>query len=310
MRVPKLPWIPESERLSRLEIPAGRLRVILDTDTANEIDDQFAVCHVMLSPDRVDVRAVTAAPFVGKGFTDPEGGMEASFDEIHRILSRLPGVEAPPVLKGSRNWLGSREEPEASPATQAIIEEAHDAGSELLYVVAIGAITNVANALLLDPSIIEKIVVVWLGGHGLNFPSAMEFNLMGDPWAARFLLNSGVPFVLVPCWGVASHLLTSVSQLERDLSGRNAIGTYLTDIVRAHDPDHFAFCKEIWDIGATTVVIQPELAPADIVPSPILTEDLRWDFDSSRHSIKVVRWLARNAIFRDLFTKILAVQDR
>ena len=39
---------------------------------------------------------------------------------------------------------------------------------EPLYVVAIGAITNVASALLTEPALAGKIVVVWLGGHALT----------------------------------------------------------------------------------------------------------------------------------------------
>ena len=59
-----------------------------------------------------------------------------------------------------------------------------------LYVVAIGAITNVAAALLLEPDLVRKIVVVWLGGNTHHQPSTMEFNLMQDPDAARVILTA------------------------------------------------------------------------------------------------------------------------
>ncbi len=39
----------------------------------------------------------------------------------------------------------------------------------LLYVATIGAITNVASAILMEPEIITRIVVVWLGGHALHW---------------------------------------------------------------------------------------------------------------------------------------------
>ena len=68
---------------------------------------------------------------------------------------------------------------------------------------AIGAITNVAAALLLEPDLVRKIVVVWLGGNTHHQPSTMEFNLMQDPDAARVIFDSGVPFVQT-CLGVAS----------------------------------------------------------------------------------------------------------
>jgi purine nucleosidase len=50
-------------REQRLAPPRGRPRVIIDTDTANEIDDQFALAWALLSPERLDVLAVYAAPF-------------------------------------------------------------------------------------------------------------------------------------------------------------------------------------------------------------------------------------------------------
>ena len=66
---------------------------------------------------------------------------------------------------------------------------------ELLYVVAIGALTNIASAILIEPKIIEKIVVVWLGGTALHWPHAVEFNLAGDVLAARLVFDCGVPLI-------------------------------------------------------------------------------------------------------------------
>ena len=50
----------------RLEARPGILRMALDTDTFNEIDDQFAVAYALLSPERLQVEALYAAPFVGR----------------------------------------------------------------------------------------------------------------------------------------------------------------------------------------------------------------------------------------------------
>mgnify|MGYP003402768097 CR=1 FL=1 len=47
----------------RLAPPRTRPRVVIDTDAANEIDDQFALTWALLSPERLDVLAVYAAPF-------------------------------------------------------------------------------------------------------------------------------------------------------------------------------------------------------------------------------------------------------
>ena len=47
----------------RLAPPRARPRIVIDTDAANEIDDQFALAWALLSPERLDVLAVYAAPF-------------------------------------------------------------------------------------------------------------------------------------------------------------------------------------------------------------------------------------------------------
>ena len=49
-----------SEILSLLDIKNERVNVILDTDTYNEIDDQFALIQMLFSEDRIDVKSINA----------------------------------------------------------------------------------------------------------------------------------------------------------------------------------------------------------------------------------------------------------
>ena len=49
--------------LKALELPKGMLDVILDTDTYNEIDDQFALAYLLRSDEKLICKAITAAPF-------------------------------------------------------------------------------------------------------------------------------------------------------------------------------------------------------------------------------------------------------
>src|SRR5258706_14670189 len=48
---------------SRLALPPARPRLVIDTDAANEIDDQFALAWALLCPERLRLEAVYAAPF-------------------------------------------------------------------------------------------------------------------------------------------------------------------------------------------------------------------------------------------------------
>ena len=75
--------------------------------------------------------------------------------------------------------------------------------------ISIGAITNIASAILLNPEITGRIVVVWLGGHALGWPDTEEFNMVQDIAAARIVFGCGVPLVQLPCMGVVSEFATT-----------------------------------------------------------------------------------------------------
>ena len=57
------PKLSETERIEHLCPPESTIRMVLDTDTYNEVDDQFAVVHALMSPNRLSVEALYAAPF-------------------------------------------------------------------------------------------------------------------------------------------------------------------------------------------------------------------------------------------------------
>ena len=65
--------------LNRLNKPAGPVDVVLDTDTYNEIDDQYALSYLVKSGDKLHLKAVYAAPFFNEKSTGPEDGMEKSY---------------------------------------------------------------------------------------------------------------------------------------------------------------------------------------------------------------------------------------
>lgn len=298
------PPLTEAKRLEMLHPPTGRVRMVLDTDTYNEIDDQFAVVHAMLSPEQLNVEAIYAAPFNNNRADGPEDGMEKSYAEILRLLDFLDISADRFVYRGANAFLTDIAKPVSSDATTHLIERAMASTTEPLYVVAIGAITNVASAILLEPEIIKRIVVVWLGGNPLYWQHTREFNLQQDVRSAQLVLDCGVPFVHLPARGVVSHLLTTVAEMERYVQGQGKVGDYLVEIFKAYQTDHFAWSKVIWDISATAYLLNSDWVPSSVVHSPILTDAMTWSFDDSRHLIRVATGVNRDAIFRDLFQKL------
>ncbi|HEU5098703.1 MAG TPA: nucleoside hydrolase [Roseiflexaceae bacterium] len=296
--------LSDARRLELLEPPSGRVRMVLDTDTFNEIDDQFALVYALLSPERIECQAIYAAPFHNKRSSGPEDGMLRSYEEIGRVLDRLGRANDQPILKGSTAWLPAPDQPVASAAADDLIARARAGGDGPLYVVAIGAITNVASALLAAPEIAERIVVVWLGGQPLSWHHTREFNLSQDLYASRALLDSGAPLVRVPCLNVAEHLRTTEAEMERFVKGRGAIGDYLFEIYSGYYEQHYARSKEIWDMAPIAWLIEPGWVETTVVHSPILTADQTWSHDAQRHLTREARIVRRDPIFADLFRKL------
>jgi inosine-uridine nucleoside N-ribohydrolase len=177
----------DTKILNLLKPRSGVVRAILDTDTYNEIDDQFALVQMMLSNERIKVEGIYAAPFsMNERADNPEKGMELSYDEILRLLERINVSHENFVFKGVKEYVGSTKKVVEAPAVDELIKKAHEGSTDNpLYVIAIGAISNVASALIKDPSIKEKIVVIWLGGNALYWPHSYDFNLKQDVGGAQ-----------------------------------------------------------------------------------------------------------------------------
>lgn len=299
------PVITEEQRLARLQIPEGPVRMVLDTDTYNEIDDQFAVIYSLLSGEKLQVEAFYAAPFYNEKSSGPSDGMHKSYEELVRIRELMKLPEHPPIYKGADMYMPGAGKPVMSEAAEDLIRRAQAAtADDPLYVVAIGAITNVASAIIHEPSIIQNIVVVWLGGHALNWPHTREFNLKQDPHAARVILDCGAPLVLVPCMGVATHVTTTLSELRDYVRDTGPVGNYLYREFEETSADHKGHSRVIWDISTVAYLLDERYVESDVVRSPVLTEELVWSHDPARHSIRCVRYLYRDHIFKDLFTKL------
>ena len=294
-----------------IEIPPrkGRARILLDTDAANYFDDQFALAYAAMSTEEIHIEAVYAAPFSNRRINDPGSGMELSHEEIGRVLEALrPGREIE-VLKGSQAWMGEHGDPVESRAAEDMIHRVMRGHPRIDYIVAIGAATTVASALLMEPRIGERSTVVWLGGTPHHFPSASEFNLRQDPAATRVLFDSGARLMHVPAPGLAENLRASRTELERQMRGRSAIGDYLLDTVveaapEQRGPEATSSTLAIWDMATIAWLVNPRWVESALVPSPLLGPDLIWFHNSNRHRVRVATRLLRDEVFTDFFRKI------
>lgn len=290
----------EYERLKMLEYPEEIIDVVIDTDAATEVDDPFAIAYALGSRERLNVLGVYAAPFaMNEKTNDPGTGMEMSYEEIQKVL-RLCGYSEELAFRGADGYKA----PRRSPAAEHLIALSRNYGIDRpLYVAAMGAITNVATAILLEPDIVERIVVVWLAGNDFN-DSPNVYNIYQDAASAQIIFDSGVPLVHVPCSPVTSHLITGIPELEACIGGKNELCDYLLGKVREYGDDHFAWGKQIWDAGVIAYLMKEEFTCCETVTAPVLTDNLTWSRNYKRHLIKNVKEVSRDDIFRDMYRKL------
>lgn len=294
--------------LEKLNVPVQCVDVVLDTDAFNEIDDQFAIAYLLRSPERARVVAVSAAPFLNKKVATPGEGMEKSYQEIFKIL-KLAGEERP-VWRGSEQFLTDDKTPVDSEAARNLIELAMTYTPEKpLYVVAIGAVTNVASALLMEPRIAERMVLVWLGGQAQHYSNNLEFNLRQDVAAGRVVFGSPVPLVQLPCRGVVSQFATTRYELEHWLLGKNPLSDYLARNAIAHcealAPGK-PWSKPLWDVTAVAWLCNDDevFMQQRIERAPIPEYDHRYTQNPAGKPFRYVYYINRDALFEDMVNKL------
>lgn len=245
----------KEQYLANLRPPKGMVDVILDTDTYNEIDDQFALAYLLKKCDQLKTVGVCAAPFLNGRSESPLDGMLKSYNEIFKVLDLCDrGDLKTSVYKGSDRYLADESTPVKSDAAEFMAKISESYSPEKpLYIVAIGAITNVASAFLINPKMAENTVVVWLGGKARHCSDCSEFNMSQDYAAARVIMKSGVPFVQLPCKGVVDRFTSCKSELEHYLVGKNRLATYLAENTIAYcesSRKDYPWTKVIWDVTA------------------------------------------------------------
>ena len=296
------------QRLKNLSVPAGRVDVVIDTDTYNECDDQFAIGYLLGAKEKLNLKAIYAAPFLNHLVKNAKEGMEKSYAEIQNVLSLLG--ENVDIFRGSESFLENEETPVISPVANDLAERAKNYSPENpLYIIAIGAITNIASAILLNPQIAENTVVIWLGGHALHYHDILEFNMNEDIAAARVVFKSGVPLVQIPCCGVGNAFAVSEAELDYWFSDKNKFCDYLVAHAKKTAKDYSkgrAWSRVIWDVMAVAWLLNDndEFMLSRIVTTHLPTYDGQYEEDPNGLPMRYVYYIRRDNLLNDLIDKI------
>ena len=214
-----------------------KIRVLLDSDANNELDDQHAIAYLLFNGDYFDVEGIT----VNK--TMNGGGVDQHFKEAERVVKLCNLQNRIDIYKGAD---GTFEEiknniNESSfdgiDAVNFIIERAHAVSDRKLVLLPVGKLTNIALALYKDPSIASKVRVVWLGS---NYPEPGEYNQVNDVSALQYLLDAEVDFEIVtvrydkPSGTAAVQAL--LSEIEEKMPG---LGPKITEPVTGRHGNDF-----------------------------------------------------------------------
>ena len=279
-----------------------KINVILDTDTYNECDDQFALTYMIKSQDVFNIKAITVAPYSHKERNETViSGREKSYNEILKICNWLNFDTKNKVFKGAEDYICNGYE-EDNDAVNKIIEVALK--NKKTYIMAIGAITNVALAIKKEPKIIDKIEVIWLGGNELGYKNNLEYNFKQDIEAVKIVFNSKVHLTILPCKNVVSKLKIDINTLKKCLTNKSELCNYLID--RFYNDGYHGIQKErvIWDISVIAYMINSNWFKFKEVSCPNISDDTSYKSTKDRHKVKFITDINRNDIYNDLFEKL------
>jgi purine nucleosidase len=296
----RVPVIPPPGALPR------RIRLLIDADVANEVDDQYAIALALLSPERIDLRGIVAAHFGDRAGPD---GIEQSYAEAQRVLALAPpdgaGLAGAVPLRRGSHPLRYGTEPSPSEGVDLILEEAGRATpDDPLWLMGLGPATDIASAYLIDPTIAERVVVLY---HGrTRWPEkCWNFNVHNDVRAARTLFHSPLPLVL---FDTGTYLRQPMEEAEARVAPHGALGRYLTDI-RRRAPRWAAPEKGLFDLGDAVLLVQPDLCEWEEVAVPEVGWDLLYDHHRTHGRMLRVYDVDRAGTF-DLLERTLAAHAR
>lgn len=275
-------------------------KVIFDTDTFNEADDQFALAYLLKYRSMVDIQAITICPFKHSKYDySVSDSIDDSYDEIAKILDYLDIKDRSNIYKGSVDYLTNGYD-ELNPAVKKIIEICLE--NDETYILATGCLTNIALAMKKCPDIIGKIKLIWLGSNFL-FGNNHDFNFRQDIISTKFVFNSMVDLTVIPCTPITSNLIVSIYELEAEIKEKNDLCNYLYYIFknRSH-----GITKRwpLWDISVVAFLVNNNWFETMEISCPNINDDNSFELTNDKHKVKFVKSLKANEIIEDLFNKL------
>ncbi|MCL4788900.1 MAG: nucleoside hydrolase [Verrucomicrobia bacterium] len=297
---------------------AERIRVILDTDANNELDDQHAIAYLLFNGHVFDVEGITVNRTRAGGDVHQHDAEAARLVELCGLKDRVK------VYRGADGSFDAIRPQLSQPgydgaeAVNFIIQRANAPDKRRLVVLPVGKLTNIALALAKDPSIASKVRIVWLGS---NYPEPGEYNQVNDEPSLNYILDAGVDFeIAMVRYGKPSGtdaVRATLEDIRRIMPGKgprvtpavmgrhggefHTFGDYAVSLFENIQLHGNPPSRALFDMAAVAIVKNPGWATAVKLPAPIL-KDAKW-VERPDNPRRIVLWenFDRGAIMKDFY---------
>ncbi len=298
---------------AHLEIAQGATRpiaVVLSTDVGSEVDDQWAISYLMTNPN-FQVLGVMST----HGPTLRPPAAHTTYLKLLEVVERRLGMAVhPPLLEGASLPLESATKPRPSAAATFLLEASRKFSSDArLTVATIGPVTDIATAILTDPSIVNRIRVIDMGFK--QWPDGGdEFNLANDVAAMQVVLTSNVPLVVGSAQVCRENLALSLAQAGELTAQIGPVGAWLWDEfqdwyyahVKPLRKDDFSRPWIIWDI--IVLAYLQDMAHVTVYPRPVLRDDLTFEHPETTQTITWITDVDSKQLWTDFVQRLNTYQ--
>ena len=281
---------------------AQKQKVWFDTDMGNEMDDIFALTRLLVEADKYDIVGVSSAHFNNADLlvfekwnqylTKGINTVKISQEENEKLLGAFKMMNIPHPIGADRQMGRAWGEftPRPSDMTKKLIEVVQSLpDGERLDVIFIGAATNIASAIAIEPNIAKKMRLFCMGGK-YNAKEKVwnkdEFNVRGDLNAINYLFNNqDIEWYIMPvetCIVLTFDREDTYSRLDSKYSIENLLKQRWIE----SNPDDKT--RIIWDLAVVEAYLSPNLAKVKSVKTPP---------ENHQHKVNVYTKIDRLAMF-------------
>ena len=304
---------PPRDSASPRAVAGSPLAAVLSTDCGVEMDDQWALAHMLLSPE-IDLRAIITSHASSVGFSSAASAKKAA--EVVQHVLPVKTRFRPPVMPGSNSPLKNSTTPQENAAVDFLLKLSRSfTASRPLILFVTGAGTDVASAILKDPSIANRVSLVAMGFN--DWPAGGDvFNVKNDPLAWQVILDSQVPVVVGSEAVTRRSLRLTRAEAAALIKPHGTIGEYLYSILDDFLKKNTAIvvqyvAPETWVVWDEVVVAYAlGMAKGKKVPRPKLQTDLSFSHPETSHRITWLTEMDTRHFWLDFTRKMDAWRSR